>query len=364
VATATEKTVLSSGGLSDSQRLRLMLDGSLDRFRLEVAYEHLASLWQREGGPGSILFPTAGTGGTGWLDLEGVIKEGDHGRWSHRLDRLLVATDLGGWGEARIGRQAISWSTTLFLTPADPFAPFDPADPFREYRVGVDAFRAQAFPGPFSEIDFVVRPAEVEDETTWTALVRGRHSLANWDVSGWAGMIHDEFGVAVATSGAIGSWALRGEASLRKAEGEDGSVVRAALGVDHLAIVRNRDLFFLAELQYDGFGAESAEKLLQVLQSNAFARGEMQVIGDLSALTQTTYQLHPLVGVDALVILNPRDWSGLFAPGVAWSAASEASVRAGVYLGWGDDELAGRPVLPSEYGLTPATGYLSLTWFF
>ena len=44
-----------------------------------------------------------------------------------------------------VGRQPVSWATTLFLTPADPFSPFDPADPFREYRGGVDAARLRVY---------------------------------------------------------------------------------------------------------------------------------------------------------------------------------------------------------------------------
>ena len=95
-------------------------------------------------------------GGGEWFDLQGTAVEQDHFHWQHRLDRLNVAWQPNETVELSFGRQAVSWGTTLFLTPADPFIPFSPADPFRVYRGGIDAARARIYPSPLSEIDVVV----------------------------------------------------------------------------------------------------------------------------------------------------------------------------------------------------------------
>ncbi|GIS81009.1 MAG: hypothetical protein CM1200mP14_25750 [Gammaproteobacteria bacterium] len=86
------------------------------------------------------------------------------------------------WWSIRItiGRQAVSWATTLILTPADPFAPFNPSDPFRNIGEEIYALRVRLFTGPFSEIEAVVRPTETAFGTTVTALGRVQTSRGGW----------------------------------------------------------------------------------------------------------------------------------------------------------------------------------------
>ena len=90
------------------------------------------------------------------LELQWTLEESEHVLWQHRFDRLNVSWTPAPPVQIQIGRQAVSWATTLFFTPADPFSPFDPADPFREFRAGVDAARLHVYPGALSEIDVVV----------------------------------------------------------------------------------------------------------------------------------------------------------------------------------------------------------------
>ena len=362
------ENVLTTGGFADNQRLRFMVDPVWGRVSGQVAYEHLFQFWENRPALGLGGIPGTIPGGSvGWLDLTGTIASEEHFEWVHRIDRLAVSSDLGEQVTLTVGRQTISWASTLFLTPADPFAPFDPADPFREYRAGVDAVRLQWFPGAFSEVDGVLRAQDTGEKTTVTALVRGRRSVGGWDVSGWGGMLHDEFGAALGTTGAVRSVAVRAEVSLRPDSQGDGSVLRGSVGLDHFRLWRGRDLYFLAEYQRDGFGASDPAGYLDVAMSDPFGRGELQTIGRDTGLLQSSYQLHPLVGVDALVLVNLNDGSGLLAPGASWSVAREGSLRGGVYLPWGSppDDSAGSPdeVLQSEYGSGVPSVYLSLSWF-
>jgi hypothetical protein len=363
VATLSEPTPFSGGGLTNDTRLRGMIDMSLGRLDLELAYEQFLGVWETDRLNSGLLL--GGSGGPGyWLGLQGNIAEWDHGSWDHAVDRLSVAIQAGERADVTLGRQTVSWATTLFLTPSDPFAPFDPADPFREYRVGVDAARLRIYPGAFSEVDLVVRASRQAEGTTLTALARGRRSFSGWDVSGWVGAVHDEPGAALGLSGAVGDWAIRGEASVRRDRAGEGGVVRASAGADRLFALLGRDLYLLAEYQHDGWGAASEDSLLAVIQSDPFRRGEMQVLGMDTGLAQASYQLHPLMGIDGLLLVNLRDGSGLLAPGGTWSVASDWSVRGGIYLGWGDATSTPTDPISSEYGSSPATGYLSITGFF
>ena len=129
-------------------RGRLMLDYDRRAFAFEAAYEHVLQ-HQPAGGGFGITNPGGQRVNTDWLPLDWTIADSETGSWRHRFDRLSMQMAHGPL-EVTVGRQAISWATTLFLTPADPFAPFDPSDPFREYRGGVDAVRVRAFSGPFT----------------------------------------------------------------------------------------------------------------------------------------------------------------------------------------------------------------------
>ena len=145
VVTHVAESLLGSAGASDVQRLRVMWNASPGPLRFDAAYEHTLTLRQAGTSVGAQLFTATGTeSGGDWLPLDGEIESSERMLWRHRVDRLSVQVDLGASADLIVGRQPVSWATTLFLTPADPFSPFDPADPFREYRGGVDAARFPA----------------------------------------------------------------------------------------------------------------------------------------------------------------------------------------------------------------------------
>jgi hypothetical protein len=362
VPTWSDSTLATSGGLGNINRFRLMTEPSYGDFTLQAAYEQVLSLSQRAGSGVSGLFVGFVPGGGEWLPLQWTIEEDDHVAWLHRFDRLNLVWAPGESVELAAGRLTASWATTLFLTPADPFLPFDPSDPFRVYRGGVDVFRFQFFPGPLSDLDFIVRPAEFSTGTTWSALVRGRTVWSSWEVSAWGGMLHDEPAAAIGTAGGIGPVAVRGEVTLQESDGS--LALRGSVGIDGRLGVLKRDLYYAVEYQRDGFGAGNSAELAQVIQSDAFARGQLQVLGRDEIVLQSSYQVHPLWALSLLFITNLDDPSSLLSPSVSYSISNEVSGSGGVFFGFGDGTPTVESPIPSEYGLVPAYVYLSLTMFF
>jgi hypothetical protein len=360
VGTWSGDSPLAEGGGAAFQRLRLMAEPSLGPLRFDLAWDQLAIL-QRPANVGAGLLSSQSSA-SNWLDLDKELVDRRDFRWTHGLDRLAVSV-AGPGLEATAGRQAISWATTLFFSPADPFAPFDPADPFREYRPGVDAVRVRAFLGPLTEIEGVVRPSKTPDGETTTALLRARTSLGSLDLSGWAGALHDEPAAAIAATVPAAGAAFRGEVSLRRDEDGDG-VVRAAVGADRRWTAWGRDLYAIVELQHDGFGAADDDEILAVLGSEPYRRGEMQALGRDELAAQASWQAHPLVALTWLTLWNLRDGSALHSPAVAISATAWLDVRGGAYLATGDDALSPLAAPGSEYGLVPPVGYVSVAAFF
>jgi len=362
--TGVGESVIAPAGVTDFQRLRMMWNGSAGPLRLDAAYEHTLTLRQ-EGVLGAQLFTAAGTASGGdWLSLGGEIRSDARTLWRHRVDRLSVRIDLGSSVDLVIGRQPVSWATTLFLTPADPFSPFDPADPFREYRTGVDAARLRYYRGSFTQFEVVVRPARPGDRETLTLLGRVSTNRRGWDLGAWGGVVHDTFGAAAFLSGSVGLWALRAEGAVRDLE--DRPVVRGTVGLDRTFPVADADLYVVVEYQRDGLGATTPDGLLDAARSRAFEQGEMQGLGrDVGAL-QMSYPVHPLVSVSSLVLGSLRDGSFIIAPGLGYSVSESMSLSAGAYFGVGEGaSLDGTELsLGSEFGVLPRVGYLSASAFF
>lgn len=356
---ATESEVLPSSA-SWLGRGRLMADQALGPISVDLAYEHVLQRQSTRGGF-SITNPGGASQSTDWMPLQWDVRQGDRSTWRHRFDRFAIGVD-GASYEISVGRQAVSWATTLLLTPADPFSPFNPSDPFREYRGGVDAARIRYFTGPFTELEAVVRATDTLMGTQITALGRVATSRGGWALGAWAGLLHDEGAAAVFASGGLGSTSLRAEVAIRE-DPTGGALFRAAAGFDRYYQPAGKDLFLLAEVQFDQFGASGPDELITVAVSDAFRRGDMQVLGRWTFATTASWQIHPLVGVDALTLVNPEDRSGLLAPGISWSTTGNATTRAGFYVGVGE-EAPSPTLLGSEYGSVPGLGYLSLSFFF
>lgn len=352
---------LSGASFMDIQRIRASVSPSWGAFGVDVAYEWVLNINSAgfDAGSGGFGFLGQGGSGTDFLPLQGVIAEGDHVRWSNRIDRLAVSWEADQF-DVTIGRQTVSYATTLFLTPTDPFIPFDPADPFRAYRAGVDAVRVRWFPGTFSTIEGVLRPAISNGDTTVTALARAQFEVSGVEVSGYAGTVFDDPAVAGGVTFTEAGAAFRGEVQVRRSGGN--TVVRFALGADRSWNVAGRVLYVLLEYQRDGFGAASGDDLLSVFLSPYAQRGEMQVFGRNEAVLSASYQAHPLWSVEALAITNFNDPSMLFAPAASYSVSGSINLRGGLYVAAGSE--AANMSLGSEYGNTPFTAYVSLEAFF
>ena len=332
----------------------MTIDPSAGPFSLEAAYEHAVSFRQRNVTP---VFGLGGVqSGAEWWKLQGTITSSDqeHVVWLHRFDRLNVGWSPSDAVDVRFGRQTISWGTTGFLSPADPFIPFIPADPFRQYRAGVDAFRVRSYPGPFSEIDIVVRPTDTDVGEELTALGRGLTTWRNWELSGWGGTLYGDVAGAFGAAGGIGAWAVRAEAVIREI---DGTIVsRGTIGLDRAFFFANRrTLSFAWEYQRDGLGATSPDDYLGILQSREFRRGELQVFGRDETVVNGAYQFSPLWTVGSFVLWNINDDSVLVAPSLAYSAGDNTAVSGGLFFGFGDTEITEAP--PAALGVRPRSDH-------
>lgn len=360
VVLAADSGPFNARGVMDVQRARLMAHPTTGPWALDLSYEHTLIYTSAAGAAGTFGGLGQARSATDWLPLQGSLGSSPHLQWRDRVDRLSLRYATPAL-ELTAGRQTISWATALFLTPADPFAPFDPSEPFREYRTGVDALRVRAFPAPFLELDGVARPATTPLEHTLTAALRAKAAMGRWEIGGWGGVVHDEPAASLAATRTVAGAVLRAEGVVRRSGGR--TVTRFAVGADRSFTVAGRTLYFVAEYQRDGFGAARPEDLPGVWFSALAGRGELQAYGRDVTAGQVSYQVHPLLSLELLTLWDLDDGSALVAPALGYSAGSNLSFRAGLFAGAGPALLStGAP--GSEYGAVPTAGYLSLTAFF
>ncbi|MCE2524333.1 MAG: hypothetical protein J4F49_14140, partial [Rhodobacteraceae bacterium] len=109
-------------------------------------------------------------------------------------------------------------------------------------------------------------------------------------------------------------------------------------------------------------GADSEIGVEAVMESAAFRRGELQVIGRDQALVRAAYQIHPLWEISGLVLWNLNWNGGILAPGFTYSVSDNASLSGTLYSEIGkpmpdtDDSTATNGSPKSNSAL------LSLTW--
>ena len=326
------------------------------------------------------------------------------------IDRLQVHLTWGAC-DLTLGRQAINFSQAWFFNPLDIFLPFDPAAIERDYKPGVDALRADITLGDFSALSLVaapgrelyfcprltgtqVRARDWVEERWWGAALIGRlrTTVSGWDLAFMGGKVAGGTLAGLGLAGEGLGLGMHAEASAIRAIHERRLVFThpacpqapwcADLVEDHLSVVLGLTRRFeggvYLNLEYFHNGAGAEGKNL----STALAR---QLAGQALALSrrlvglQITWEVHPLVNANLVLIRSLSDVSTLVNPGGTISLADEVELTCGALLARGKRPGPFQPVtfrqarypgqmrlplLESEFGAAPDTFYLELTCYF
>jgi len=222
------------------------------------------------------------------------------------IDRAWIDYTAGNL-RLTLGRQRINWSQSLVWNPNDIFNTYSFFDFDYIERPGSDAIRAVYSTGPSSAAEMVIK-LDSADRLTAAALYR--FSLLNTDLQLFAGETDEElFTAGTGWSGAIGSYSIRGEASLFAPFGNS-------------SVKENT---FIATAGVDRAFSDKITALLQVMYSNnpfvldTFAElykgaitASQLAFSEFSAIGQLTYAPVPLLNISLSAIWYP-DLKGYFA---------------------------------------------------
>ena len=359
---------LRLGGDDDSRRDaelgigRLKLDATLPAgFGLEA--HGVFSLLSPSGTPAQTI--ASGTTRR-FLDLQHTFESGNDAAMTLEADRLNVRWERPGVMRVVAGRQAITWGVSVLWPVLDLFAPFAPERIDREYKPGVDAFRATVALGTLSEVDVVgaMLGSSVSRDGSIGALARV--NLGPADVGVMLGHFHtDTVAGGFVTANVLGT-GLRGEIAFTDSGDPADAALdrsqfwRATVGVDRQL---TPTVSITAEASWNGFGTDRPQDYPRFAAADRVRRGEITSLGRYYLGVSLTWLAHPLLTVTGTTLVNASDGSALLLPYLDWSLADDVSLVFGGLFGIGAGRASdGR--LQSEYGVVPETVYTAIRVYF
>lgn len=357
---------------------------TVDVTALEVIDAELHGLFAATsagGATGGFLQSGVAVGRPEAIDLSWELSDSPLGGLTFVIDRAAVTAHLPHV-DLTVGRQPVSFGAAYFFTPMDLVSPFSPATIDREYKPGVDAFRADFYFGMATQITAV---AAYADDWSLDGLIVASHArtnIAGSDVGLFLAEARGDLvtGVDIATD-AFGV-GLRGEATATFPDNEtEGAFIRAVVGAD---VILPYNASLLGEVYVQTLGADDPADYLAFTSGERFSRGELSLAGRLYGAAAFSWELSPILRPGISALINLEDGSVSVSPTVSWSVADEVSVAFGAQVSTGERprdiapadlvnpdgtpkteaEIAGLFVPESEFGLYPSVVFLQMSAYF
>lgn len=310
------------------------------------------------------------------FNLTHQITEGENYRVYHRLDRLNLTGTLE-WGTMRIGRQALTWGDGMLFNPMDLFNPFAPTTVQRDYKTGDDMIHLQ-FPTGEAEIQLLYLPRRdpdtgdlQEDQSSYA--LKYHTPAGSMDMDIMAARHYDDDIVGIGATGYLhdAAWRVNTTYTRLSRDSNQDNFFQIVANMDYAWMWAGKNVYGLLEFYYNGLGRTddyddlvNNGSLLERLK-----RGELYTIGRYYLAGQVQIELHPLVKLDTMAIINVYDISGVLQPQVLWDVTSAFQLIVGAQGNWGsgDSEYGGYDVAAagSTIRIAPADRlFFWLTYYF
>ena len=352
-------------GALSGNRLRLELAGPW-RHGLDVEFALDNQLLITDP-PGYLPLPVAGDNRR--LDLDRSWNDG--GRWADRLqiDRASVGGNLAGFNW-RAGRQALGFGRIAMVSPLDVIAPFPPDAIDTDVRPGVDALHLVRYFGLGGQIGTTLILGDSNRHNSY--LLTLSENVASLDLLAISGSLRHRPLLGVGLAGNLGPLGLKGEATGYRGTQTDrpGGDPARHFAIAALEVWYRFDAgpVLLAEYLYNGAGSSHPGDYPTVWSSAPFREGLSFLAGRHYLLLGPSWEVHPLVRLDALTIANLDDGSCLLRPRVEISLSDAATLQLFWSFSRGRAPRSTAPPLPpsprSEFGSGGDSGGLFLTYFF
>ena len=299
-----------------------------------------------------------------------LVRIDDTFEYRHELDRAYMVLNLGP-SECTVGRQSFGMGRGTVFTAVDIFIPFSPTEYDREWRRGIDACRVNVPVSNSFSVDLVAALGQDSDSSAICARLKGFIGVIDTEFI-FARRFKDTM-VAAVSSFPVLDAEVHSELSLFNTSedllddsvlGDERLAVKAVIGGSYTFDYR-AGIMASVEYLYSDFGLKRIEDLSGYLENDMFLarlrQGDLQTLGRHSGMARVSYGFGTEQPVTLSWIFSASDGSGLFMPAVNWSFSDEISINAYGYISLGSEPENG--ILTSEYGGTPTTGLLQLSFY-
>jgi hypothetical protein len=266
--------------------------------------------------------------------------------------------------EVTVGRQAIGWGRGVLFGAVDLFAPFAPLEADRDWRRGIDAFRADIKLTDRSSLDVVGAAGPRRHESALAARLRG--FAGSIDVEIMAGARARDLFAGASASAAIGDAEVHGELAAFRVPFDsslsESRVVWKGVAGGSYRLPVGAGVMVYAEYHYSGFGAPGPGELLSRLSNPSFVdrylRGDTQILSRHALALLASYESSPELSCSGQWLHNPGDGSGVLVPAVTFTWSDALSSTGSIYFPYGRKP-RGR-LLRSEYGSGSLSGLIQI----
>jgi hypothetical protein len=348
-----------------SNRLRLNLDLALnDAIRLESSFDYQL-LWSD---PADIV-PLPGNGVNRKLDLDKTWSHDDG--WNSRLqiDQFNLRLKQGALDVA-IGRQAIGFGRIVIFSPLDIIAPFPPDALDTDVRPGIDALRASTYYGLDGQLGGVFVWGSEDRQNSW--LLNWSDNRYGLDLLAIGGVLRERAMFGMGLAGSLGTLGLKGEIAFYEGQrvGEPfGDLYTSfSIGAVEAWYRFENGLTLIGQYLYNGPGSKDPLDYPAVVTSAPVYEGLTSLLGRNYLLAAPSYELHPLVTLQGLVIWNLDDDSLLVRPTFTCEPGNNLSLEFfwTINAGQSPRTFAGiaHPLPRSEFGNSGDSGGVFLKYYF
>ena len=304
------------------------------------------------------------------FDWTSTVRDEEYSRDLVSVDRMRV-TWRGEDTEVKLGRQAVGFGRMALVSPLDVVHPFSPAALDTETRSGVDAIRAAHYFGVGGQLGGTVVLGDEDANNSY--LLTSSYNTGGLDLLGIVGKLRSRNMMGAGLAGEINGLGLKGELveySGKKTTDTPGDLYGSFLIAGIEAWYRfDNGLELLAEYLYNGAGAGSPDGYAAAFSSAAMQEGLMSLAGQQYLLLRPSYEIHPLVTLEGLVIWNLQDQSALIRPECDISVSDNLELKLFWCVNTGASlHTTANPLIPSmprsEFGSLNDYGGFSLKYYF
>ncbi len=256
----------------------------------------------------------------------------------HRFDRFNISY-AGDDLVFKLGRQAVSWGNGIVFHAMDIFNPFRPTEIDKDYKPGDDMLYCQYLTPSGNDWQMILLPRRNTEEQIHynsSSVAFKYHGLYEFgDVDFLLASHYEDIVVGIGYLRSIFDLLWRLDFTLTRID-DDEYKSSFLTNIDYSWTWFSTNFYGFIEYYYNGYGSSDTKQVDASELDKRINRAELFVKDEQYFSTGAMIELHPLVTLNPLVILNLHDFSGLTNISLQYDFQDNLLVKLNVVVPFGE----------------------------